>query len=108
MTATTRPSTTTAPTTRFRSSTRVLEAGYYFCHLKLQPFVRYEFLKYTSDVVNNAKAQQRFGAGYNYYVYGQNLKIVPYFERVLPKSEPAVTQKLEEFNRFLLEVQGSF
>ncbi len=39
-------------------------AGYYFCNLKLQPFVRYEFLKYTSDVVNLAKAQQRFGVGF--------------------------------------------
>jgi hypothetical protein len=83
-------------------------AGYYLCHAKLQPFVRYEFLKYTSDVVNLAKAQQRFGVGFNYYVYGQNFKLVPYFERVLPRENALPTQQLKDFNRFLLEVQGSF
>ncbi|HYX21677.1 MAG TPA: porin [Thermoanaerobaculia bacterium] len=83
-------------------------AGYYFCQLKLQPFVRYEFLKFTDDVVNNQKAQQRFGGGFNYYVYGQNFKIVPYYERVIPKAEPSGHQVLEDFNRFVLEVQGSF
>jgi hypothetical protein len=83
-------------------------AGFYFCNLKLQPFVRYEFLKYTSDIINNEKAQQRFGGGFNYYVFGQNFKITPYFERVVPKAEPAVTQKLEDFNRFVLQFQGSF
>ncbi len=82
-------------------------AGYYFCQLKLQPFVRYEFLHYTDDVVNLAKGQQRVGGGFNYYVYGQNFKIVPYYERILPKSQP-VTAQLKDFNRFVLELQGSF
>lgn len=83
-------------------------AGYYFCQLKLQPFVRYEFLKYTEDALNNQKAQQRFGGGFNYYVYGQNFKIVPYYERIIPKAEPSGHQVLEDFNRFVLEFQGSF
>jgi hypothetical protein len=83
-------------------------AGYYFCHFKIQPFVRYEFLKYTDDIVNAEKAQQRFGGGFNYYVYGQNFKIVPYYERVIPKPEPTAPKVLEDFNRFVLEIQGSF
>ena len=83
-------------------------AGYYFCQLKLQPFLRYEFLKYSSDVVNLAKAQQRFGVGFNYYVFGQNFKIVPYFERVLPRADATASQMIKDFNRFVLEFQGSF
>jgi len=83
-------------------------AGYYFCKLKLQPFVRYEFLKYTDDIVNLAKAQQRAGFGFNYYVFGQNFKIVPMYERVFPRPEPVAPKVLEDFNRFVLELQGSF
>lgn len=80
--------------------------GYYFCHAKIQPFVRYEFLHYA-DVVNLAKEQQRVGGGFNYYVFGQNFKIVPYYERVMPKVQPTTAQ-IQDFNRFVLEFQGSF
>jgi Skp family chaperone for outer membrane proteins len=83
-------------------------AGFYFCQLKLQPFVRYEFLKYTEDALQQTKGQQRVGFGFNYYVYGQNFKIVPMYERVFPKAEPSGHQVLEDFNRFVLEIQGSF
>jgi len=83
-------------------------AGYYFCQLKLQPFVRYEFLKYTENVINDLKAAQRAGFGFNYYVFGQNFKIVPMYERVFPRAEPTGHQVLEDYNRFVLEIQGSF
>ena len=82
-------------------------AGFYFCNLKLQPFVRYEFLHYADDLVNLAKGQQRIGGGFNYYVFGQNLKIVPYYERIMPKTQPATAQ-IKDFNRFVVEMQGSF
>jgi hypothetical protein len=82
-------------------------AGYYLCKFKLQPFVRYEFLKFTDDLINAARAQQRAGFGFNYYVYGQNFKIVPYFERIFPKNQP-LTAQIKDFNRFVLELQGSF
>ena len=75
--------------------------------LKLQPFIRYEFLKFTDDIINAARAQQRAGAGFNYYVYGQNFKFVPYYERIFPKNQP-VTTEIKDFNRFVLEIQGSF
>lgn len=82
-------------------------AGYYFCQLKLQPFVRYEILHYDDDALNLARGQQRVGGGLNYYVYGQNFKIVPYYERIMPKTQPATAQ-IKDFNRFVLELQGSF
>lgn len=82
-------------------------AGFYFCQLKLQPFIRYELLHYASDAVNLARGQERIGGGFNYYVYGQNFKIVPYYERIMPKSQPATAQ-IKDLNRFVLELQGSF
>jgi hypothetical protein len=83
-------------------------AGYYFCKLKLQPFVRYEFLKYTDDVINLAKGQQHAGVGFNYYVYGYNFKISPMYERIFPRGEPVGHQVLEDYNRFVVQLQGSF
>ena len=82
-------------------------AGFYICQAKLQPFVRYEFLHYYDDVINLARGQQRVGGGFNYYVYGQNFKLVPYYERIIPKSQPATAQ-IKDLNRFVLEMQGSF
>jgi Skp family chaperone for outer membrane proteins len=82
-------------------------AGYYFCKLKLQPFARYEFLHFTSDAIQAARGQERIGGGFNYYVYGQNFKIVPYYERIMPKNQPA-TALIKDTNRFVLEMQGSF
>jgi hypothetical protein len=83
-------------------------AGYYLCMLRLQPFFRYEFLKYTDNLVNAEKAQQRAGIGFNYYVFGQNFKITPMYERVFPKPEPVAPKVLENFNRFVVQLQGSF
>jgi uncharacterized membrane-anchored protein YhcB (DUF1043 family) len=82
-------------------------AGFYICNMKLQPFVRYEFLHYADDVLNLARGQQRIGGGFNYYVFGQNFKIVPYYEKIIPKSQP-VTAQIKDLNRFVLEFQGSF
>ena len=81
-------------------------AGYYLHELKLQPFFRYEFLNYA-DVVNLAKEQTRVGGGLNYYVFGQNFKIVGYYERIMPKVQPA-TAAIKDYNRFVMEWQGSF
>jgi hypothetical protein len=80
--------------------------GYYFCQIHLQPFARYEFL-YFNDRINKSKEQTRYGGGFNYYVYGQNFKIVPYYERVVPRVQPG-TAAIKDFNRFVLEMQGSF
>jgi hypothetical protein len=81
--------------------------GYYFSRAKIQPFVRYEFLHYLDDALNLAKGQERVGGGFNYYVYGQNFKIVPYYERIVPKSQPTTAEQ-KNLNRFVLELVGSF
>jgi hypothetical protein len=81
-------------------------AGFYFCQIHLQPFARYEFLHFN-DRINKAKEQQRFGGGLNYYVFGQNFKMVGYYERVVPKVQPG-TAAIKDFNRFVMEWQGSF
>jgi hypothetical protein len=89
-----------------KQDTFYTNAGYYFCHAKIQPFARYEFLHYA-DPVNLAKEQYRIGGGFNYYVFGQNFKIVPYYERVFPKVQPTTAQ-IQNFNRFVVEFQGFF
>jgi hypothetical protein len=40
-------------------------------------------------------------------VFGQNFKIVGYYERIMPKVQPA-TALIKDFNRFVMEWQGSF
>jgi hypothetical protein len=79
-------------------------AGWYFGGLSLQPFVRYEFLNYAA-AANTAKEQARVGGGFNYYVMGQNFKITPYYERILPKVQPS-TAKQKDANRFVVQFQA--
>jgi len=81
-----------------------MDAGYYLGALKLQPFARYEFLNYAS-AGNAAKEQARVGGGFNYYVMGQTFKITPYYERILPKGQPA-TARQKDANRFVVQFQA--
>jgi len=81
------------------------DAGYFFGAIQLEPFARYEVLRYAA-AVNHVKEQDRFGGGFNYYVMGQNFKITPYYERVMPKVEPT-TAKIKDFNRFVVQIQTS-
>jgi hypothetical protein len=81
-----------------------MDAGWYFQALELQPFARYEFLHY-GDPANQGKEQERFGGGFNYYVMGQNFKITPYYERIIPKVQPA-TAKQKDANRFVVQFQA--
>jgi phosphate-selective porin O/P len=94
------------PTTLPGQYTVFANAGVYFADIKLQPFFRYEVLKFEATA-NQPKNQTRFGGGFNYYVLGQNFKIVPYYERVEQNVKP-VTATLKDFNRFVVEFQGSF
>jgi hypothetical protein len=81
------------------------DAGYFFGAIQLEPFVRYEILRYAS-ASNNVKEASRVGGGFNYYVMGQNFKIVPYYERIMPKVQPT-TAKIKDSNRFVVEIQVS-
>jgi hypothetical protein len=94
------------PTTLPGQYTVFGDAGVYFAEAKLQPFFRYEVLKF-SDAVNESKDQTRFGGGLNFYILGQNAKITPYYERVAPDVQPATAQ-VKDFNRFVCQFQGSF
>lgn len=80
-----------------------MDAGWYFGAWNLQPFARYEFLHYGA-AANAAKEQQRVGGGFNYYVMGQNFKITPYYERIIPKVQPT-TAKQKDANRFVVQFQ---
>jgi Phosphate-selective porin O and P len=81
------------------------DAGYFIGAFQLEPFVRYEVLTFAAPI-NKAKEQSRVGGGFNYYVMGQNFKITPYYERVMPKVEP-LTAKIKDFNRFVVQIQTS-
>jgi Phosphate-selective porin O and P len=65
-----------------------VQAGYYFHALKLQPFLRYERLDFREERFQTGD-QQRYGCGLNWYVSAQNLKVTPFYERIVPKIKPA-------------------
>jgi hypothetical protein len=94
------------PTTLPKQDTLYINAGWYFCDAKIQPFFRYEFLNYA-DPLLVAKEQTRIGGGFNYYVLWQNLKITAYYENIQPKVKP-VTASIKNLNRFVMQFQGSF
>jgi len=81
-----------------------MDGGWYFGAWNVQPFARYEFLNYAASA-NLAKEQQRVGGGFNYYVMGQNFKITPYYERIIPKVQPA-TARQKDANRFVVQFQA--
>ena len=88
-----------------QQETLFMDAGYFFSAFQIEPFARYEFLNYAAPV-NKVKEQSRVGGGLNYYAMGQNFKITPYYERVMPKVEPT-TAKIKDFNRFVVQIQTS-
>ncbi len=94
------------PTTLPEQDTLYINAGWYFCAAKIQPFFRYEFLNYA-DPINIAKEQTRIGGGFNYYVLWQNFKITAYYEKIEPKVQPT-TAAIKDLNRFVMQFQGSF
>jgi len=86
-----------------------MDAGYFFGAIQLEPFARYEFLNYANASTNaelKAKEASRVGGGFNYYVMGQNFKITPYYERVMPKVMPTTAQ-IKDYNRFVCQIQTS-
>jgi hypothetical protein len=81
------------------------DAGYLFGAIQLEPFARYEILNYNA-ASNMGKEQTRVGGGLNYYVMGQNFKITPYYEHIMPKVQPTTAQ-IKNYNRFVVQIQTS-
>jgi hypothetical protein len=68
-----------------RQNDLLVELGIYFAPAKFQPFGKYESQKF-SNTVDKPKDQTRWGAGFNYYIVGQNLKFTAQYLKINPKS----------------------
>jgi hypothetical protein len=70
-----------------RQNNAVVDVGYYFAPLKLQPYVKFE--KQDFKITTNAATtdQTRYGVGANYYVFGQNLKVTGQLLHIVPKNK---------------------
>ena len=75
------------------------EFGYYMAPLKMQPFVKFEDQKFGVSS-NPSKDVKRFGAGLNYYVSGQNLKLTGQYLRVTPDNHA-----IRSSNEFTVQFQ---
>jgi Phosphate-selective porin O and P len=79
------------------------QAGYYVHALEIQPFVRYERLSFDADQFRTGD-QQRYSAGLNWYIYGQNLKATVFYERIVPKTK-AATARIKDTNHVGVQLQ---
>ena len=82
-----------------RQNDYLIEAGYYFSAVKLQPFVQFHEQRY-SDAVNDSKSSHRYQGGFHYYVYGTNLKLTAAYTRLVPKLNSAAPT-----NEFTIQLQ---
>src|SRR4029077_15853316 len=82
-----------------RQNGDVIELGYYFAPLKLQPFAKVESQKFKPSF-SPSRDQNRVGGGVNYYVYGQNLKFTGQVLHVKPKNNA-----LNATNEFTIQMQ---
>lgn len=79
------------------------QAGYYFHAVALQPFVRYERLAFREERFQTGD-QQRYTAGFNWYVSGQSFKVTPFYERIVPKVKPS-SALIKNTNHFGVQLQ---
>jgi Phosphate-selective porin O and P len=79
------------------------DAGYYFHAAALQPFVRYERIAFREERFQSGD-QQRYAVGFNWYVFGQNFKVTPFYERIIPKVKPAAAS-VKNTNHFGVQLQ---
>ena len=75
------------------------EFDYYMAPVKTQPFVKFEDQKFDAKS-NPSKDVTRFGAGLNYYVSGQNLKLTGQYLRIKPKNGA-----IRASNQFTVQMQ---
>jgi hypothetical protein len=79
-----------------RQNTHLVELAYYISAAKFQPFGKFEQDSFASLKADDIK---RFGGGFHYYVYGQNLKLSAQYLRIMPKSP------IKDTNEFTLAMQ---
>lgn len=75
------------------------EFDYYMAPIKTQPYIKLENQKFSATS-NPSKDVTRFGAGLNYYVSGQNLKLTGQYLRVKPKNGA-----IRATNQFTVQMQ---
>ena len=78
----------------------LFEAGYYVHRAKAQPFLKFESQNFVA-AANASKDIDRFGAGANYYIRGQNLKWTAQYLRALPRNSTT----LKPSNEFSVQLQ---
>jgi hypothetical protein len=78
----------------------MFETGYYLHKAKTQAFLKAESQKFVA-AANTPKDCNRFGAGANYYIRGQNLKWTVQYLRALPRN----TTSLKPSNEFSMQLQ---
>ncbi|MEP6801185.1 MAG: porin [Acidobacteriota bacterium] len=86
-----------------RESTITAQTACYHAATKLQPFVRYEKLTF-SDAALRTRDQRRFGAGINWFVAANNLKISGLYERIEP-AVPVARARVKDMNHFAVQIQ---
>ncbi len=78
----------------------LVETAYYFHKIKTQPFAKFETQDFTA-AANGAKDINRYGAGFNYYIHGQNLKWTGQYTRALPQNGSTIRPS----NEFTMQFQ---
>jgi hypothetical protein len=81
------------------------DAGYYFHAIDLQPFIRYEELRFR-DALKVPGNIRRYMGGFNYYVSpgAQNMKITGAWEKIVPRTA-AANATTKNTNHFVLQLQ---
>ena len=78
------------------------DAGYYLGSVAIQPFLRYECLRFA-DPENASREQTRYGAGANWYVAGTSLEVSILGERIAPRVRAAGAAR-KDTNRFAMQL----
>ena len=78
----------------------LVEGAYYFHKIKTQPFAKFETQDFIASV-NGTKDINRYGAGFNYYIHGQNLKWTGQYTRALPQNGSTIRPS----NEFTMQFQ---
>jgi hypothetical protein len=84
-----------------RQNDPLVELAYYIAAAKFQPFAKWEQQKFAADA-DKKNDITRWGLGFHYYVYGQNLKLSGQYLRIEPKSP------LKKTNEFTLAMQAFY